>query len=370
MDKELTIAVLPGDGIGIEVIEASLQVMDAVARRIPQARLQYQWLDAGAAHYQASGEALPAATLSACEQADAILLGAMGLPDVRYDNGTEISPQLDIRDHFELYAGVRPIRACAGLPGVLADPRAAQIDLVLVREQTEGLFFDRGKRRIENGVAYDTMAISERGTRRVSEYAFRLAARRGARPGADKPRVTVVDKANVLGSMAWFREIFMRVAADHPGVQADAAYIDATALNLVRQPWQFDVMVTENQFGDILSDLCAALIGGMGMAPSADIGERHAMFQPAHGSAPDIAGRGIANPTATLLSVAMMLDWLADTHRLPALASAADLLDRAVRQAFAGGKLLPGEFGGKAGTAQIASAVAEQVAGLPLRDAA
>ena len=366
MSAGLRVAVLPGDGIGEEVMESSRQVIQHIEARLPDARLTLESYPAGAAHYQKTGESLPDETLRACEQADAVLLGAMGMPDIRYKDGTEIAPQLDIRDHFQLYAGVRPIRTLPGLPLVLSDPRAAQIDMVLVREQTEGLFFTRGKARIEDGVAYDTMAISEKGARRVSDYAFRLAQRRGPRAGADKPRLTLVDKANVLGSMAFFRDIFLNVSTDYASVEADCAYVDATALNLVRKPWDLDVMVTENQFGDILSDLCAALIGGMGMAPSADIGDEHAMFQPAHGSAPDIAGQGIANPTATLLSVAMMYDWLGDKHGQPAMVTAGKLLQDAVDQAFAGGQLVPGEFGGSANTAALTQAICSQVDALPV----
>jgi 3-isopropylmalate dehydrogenase len=238
--------------------------------------------------------------------------------------------------------------------------------MLLIREQTEGLFYDRGKTVIENGVAFDRMAISEAGASRISEYAFHAAKRRGAKPGAPKARVTLVDKANVLGSMAYFREIFLKIGQSHSDVDADCAYVDATALNLVRKPWEMDVMVTENQFGDILSDLCAALIGGMGMAPSADIGDKHAMFQPAHGSAPDIAGQGIANPVATILSVAMMYDWLGDKHNETAFVQAGDLIYQAVDAAFAGGDLLPTEFGGKANTAAIVAAVNAQIEKLPI----
>ncbi len=361
MSAELRIAVLSGDGIGSEVISAAKQVMGRIELRLPAAALHLEHHDAGAGHYQRVGESLPVTSLKACETADAILLGAMGLPDIRYQDGTEIAPQLDIRDHFQLYAGVRPIRTLPGLPLVLSDPRAANIDMVLVREQTEGLFYSRGKTRIEDGVAYDTMAISEKGARRVCEYAYRLAVRRGPRVGADSARLTLVDKANVLGSMAYFREIFLDVGNAFPSVAHDCAYVDATALNLVRKPWDLDVMVTENQFGDILSDLCAGLIGGMGMAPSADIGETHAMFQPAHGSAPDIAGQGNANPIATLLSVAMMYDWLGDKHGSTDLVSAGKLMQDAISQIFAGGNLRPMEFGGLANTADIVTAVCAQV---------
>ncbi len=169
--------------------------------------------------------------------------------------------------------------------------------------------------------------------------------------------MTCVDKANVFVSMAFFRKVFDEVASRHPGIAADHHYVDATALDLVRKPWSFDVMVTENMYGDILSDQAAALIGGMGMAPSADVGHDHGLFQPCHGSAPDIAGQGKANPTATILSAAMMLDWLAERSGNEALATAAGKLERAVDAVFASGRVRPYELGGKDGTAAIRDAV-------------
>lgn len=357
------IALLPGDGIGIEVCDAVRHVAGALQARFPDAALEWELLPAGAGHYRDTGEALPEATVTACEHADAIFLGAMGLPEVRYPDGTEISPQLDLRERFDLYAGVRPIRALPGIAPTLADPRAARIDLVLVREQTEGLFHDRRGTRIDGEGASDTLRVTAAGTRRISRFAFDLAARRAAAGRGAK--VTLVDKANVLGSMAYMRRHFLDVAREHPDLQAECAYVDATALNLVRRPWTLDVLVTENQFGDILSDLCAALVGGMGLAPSADIGEMHAMFQPAHGSAPDIAGRGVANPTAALLSAAMMLDWLGLRTSRAAMCAAAAHLEQAVEGAFADGRLRPAEFGGPAGTREIAEAVAARIAAMP-----
>ena len=350
------IALLPGDGIGAEVCEAVQVVTDAVQRLLPDSALAWQTLPAGAAHYRDHGEALPESTFEACASADAIYLGAMGLPEVRYADGTEISPQLDLRERLDLFAGVRPIRALPGIPATLADARAGGIDLVLVREQTEGLFHDRRGTRVDEQGATDTLFVSAAGARRISRFAFELAARRRAMGRGS--RVTLVDKANVLGSMAYMRARFSEVAAEFGEIAHDFAYIDAAALNLVRKPWSFDVMVTENQFGDILSDLCAALVGGMGLAPSGDIGERHAMFQPAHGSAPDIAGRGVANPTAAILSAAMMLDWLADRPGRESMRAAARMIEAAVDSAFADGRLMPGEFGGDAGTMRVAEAVA------------
>ena len=350
------VAVLAGDGIGPEVTAVCIDLLAAVQASAGGFDLQYEHLDAGAAHYQRTGTAMSDDTLQRAGAADAILLGAMGLPAVRYDDGTEISPQLDLREKLDLYAGVRPIRTMPGLPVPLADPRARDLDLVLVRESTEGLFAARGNTAMTgDDVARDTMVISRKASERVVDFALRLAERRKT---AGKPgRLTCVDKANVLGSFAFFRRIFDERAKAHPDVTTDHCYVDACGLTLVKQPWVFDVLVTENMFGDILSDVGAALMGGMGMAASADIGDTRAVFQPAHGSAPDIMGQGKANPTAMFLSAGMMLDWLGTQHGNEGCARGARIIDDAVRAAYAGGALVPTELGGDAGTATIASAV-------------
>jgi len=355
---DYSIAVLPGDGIGPEVMAASLAVLNALQSRIGR-RFVFTTHPAGAQHYVDSGDALPQATLAACRAAHAILFGAMGLPHVRAKDGTEIIPQLDIRFALDLYAGVRPIRSFAGLPGPLADARAAQIDMVLVRENTEGLFYARDRGRMEgegeSEAAFDTMKISRTGTARVCDFALNLARRR--KEQGKLGHVTSVDKANVFTSMAFWRKVFEERASAFPDVSTDSAYVDAVALNLVMKPWAYDVLVTENMFGDILSDLIAAFAGGMGMAPSADIGDKYALFQPAHGTAPDIAGKGIANPSAMLLSAVMMLDWLSEKHADPALADGARAIEMAMQRSFAGGRVRPREFGGTSSTADIVHAV-------------
>ena len=349
MNPQYRICVLPGDGIGVDVIEATIPVLEKVQQGFS---LTFNSYPGGAKHYKRTGDALPDATFEAAKSADAILFGAMGWPEIRYPDGTEIAPQLDLRFRLELYAGVRPARAIPGIPLPLADPRAKDIDLVVIRESTEGLFASRGKGVVEGDrEARDTMVITRRGSERVHEFSFRLAARRR------KKMVTCVDKANVFASMAFFRKIFDEVAQRHPGVKARHHYIDATALDLVRRPWDFDVLVTENMFGDIISDQTAGLVGGMGMAPSADVGDTHGLFQPCHGSAPDIAGQGKANPAATILSAAMMLDWLAERSGNDAPATAARRIEKAVDQVFASRKTLPFEFGGNAGTNAIRDAV-------------
>jgi 3-isopropylmalate dehydrogenase len=319
-DKSFRIVVLPGDGIGVEVMAAAIETLDRLLARIGGFKLAYEQHRAGAELYRETGVDLPEPVWKVCREADAILFGSMGLPDVRFPDGTEIAPQLTLRGDLDLYAGVRPIRALPGTRLPLADPRAAEIDFVLVREQSEGWFYGRyhpevGPRSTADE-AYDIGRTTRRGSERLFDFAFRLAERRRAR-NPKKGRVTCVDKSNVHRSLALFHRVFWERAKDHPAITADHAYVDAMALNLVRKPWEYDVLPTENQFGDILSDLGAALIGGMGMAPSGDIGDEHGLFQPAHGTAPDIAGKGLANPTAMILSAAMMLDWLGERHRVP-----------------------------------------------------
>jgi 3-isopropylmalate dehydrogenase len=349
LKREFDICVLAGDGIGVEVIEAAIPVLEKLQQGFS---LNLRSYPAGAHHYKKTGEALPETTFAAAKKADAILFGAMGWPEIRYPDGTEIAPQLDLRFRLELYAGVRPARAIPGIPLPLADPRAKHIDLVVIRESTEGLFASRGKGVVQaDREARDTMVITRRGSERVHEFAFRLAARR------KKRLVTCVDKANVFASMAFFRKVFDEVAVRHPGIEARRHYIDATALDLVRKPWEFDVIVTENMFGDILSDQAAALIGGMGMAPSGDIGDEHAVFQPCHGSAPDIHGQGKANPTACILSAAMMLDWLGERSGNETLSAAARRIERAADEVFSSRKIVPFDFGGTAGTRAIGDAV-------------
>jgi 3-isopropylmalate dehydrogenase len=245
----------------------------------------------------------------------------------------------------------------------LADARAADLDLVIIRESTEGLFYsaavhDRSPVEGDPGAPTaisDIMRISAGTTRKLHDFAFRLAARRQQR--GRRARLTCVDKANVFKSQAFFRSIFDEVAQDHPDIETSYSYVDAMALDMVRQPWEFDVMVMENMFGDILSDLAGGLVGGMGMAACGEIGDANALFQPAHGSAPDIAGQDRANPLAAILSGAMMLDYLADRCDLPAYAVAAGRIEDAVASGFAAHDLRPMEFGGDMGTSAMTNAV-------------
>ena len=351
------IAVLPGDGIGIEVMEPCLAVLESAVKRVGGIRLAFDRQRAGALCYRDTGVALPKAALDAVRSADATLLGAMGWPEIRQADGTEIAPQLDLRSEFGLYAGVRPVKTLPGMPPVLADDRARSLDFVVVRESTEGLFASRGKGTISgDSEARDTMVITRGACERLFDFSFSLARARQASGG--KGRVTCVDKANVFTSLAFFRKVFDERAALNPDIEAEHAYVDATALFMVRKPWDLDVLVTENMFGDILSDLGAGLMGGMGFAPSADIGKRHAVFQPCHGTAPDIAGQDKANPTAMFLSAAMMLEWLGEKHGVPQAAAAGALIRGAVDKAFESGAR-PFEVGGRDGMTTMTRRILE-----------
>ncbi len=358
MTATFRIAAMAGDGIGPEVTEAALAVLDAVQARYQSLSFEVTDAPAGAGHYLETGTSLPESTLRTADEADAVLLAAMGLPDVRLPDGTEISPQIELRQEFGLYAGVRPIRFLEGMQSPLADPRAQDLDFIILRESTEGLFHAFGNVEMDGDrAARDTMQITRETSEKLFRFAFDLAAKRKAAGG--QGAVTCVDKANVLGSLAFFRKVFDEEAARRPDLEARRAYVDAAALMMVNRPWEFDVIVTENMFGDILSDLGAALIGGLGAAPSADIGDSHAVFQPCHGTAPDIAGQGRANPTAMILSLAMMLDWLGEKFGEDDCRAAAAAVEQAVSAGYAQGTIRPPETGGDTGTAEIARAVVE-----------
>jgi 3-isopropylmalate dehydrogenase len=353
-NNALHIAVLGGDGIGPEVMAPALEVLRKIEAK-SDLKFRFTEAPAGAVNYRETGKSMPDSTVKLCDEADAILLGACGLPSVRYPDNTEIMPQVELRFHFDLYAGVRPARLIPGVPSPIVGADQRGIDLVVIRESTEGLFASMGKGVVTENEARETLVITRKTSERLFEFSFRLAERRKVR-GRVGGGLTCVDKANVFKAFAFFRQMFDDAAKRHPDVKTDRLYVDACSAMLVKRPWDFDVMVMENMFGDILSDLTAGLIGGMGMAPSADIGDRHAVFQPCHGTAPDIVGQGKANPTAMILSAAMMLDWLADKHGLESAAEAAESIERAVDKAYAGG-IKPMEFGGSSGTADVASAV-------------
>src|ERR1700760_1885042 len=242
----LHIAVLPGDGIGPEVMAPALEVLRKIEAK-SDLKFRFTEAPAGANHYRETGKSMPDSTVKLCEEADAILLGACGLPSVRYPDNTEIMPQVELRFHFDLYAGVRPCRLIPGVPSPIVGAAERGIDLVVIRESTEGLFASMGKGVVTNDEARETLLITRKTSTRLFDFSFRLAERRKSRgkPG----KLACVDKANAFKAYAFFRAMFDECAARHAGVATERFYVDACSAMLVRKPWDFDVLVMENMFG-------------------------------------------------------------------------------------------------------------------------
>ncbi len=355
----IKIAVFEGDGIGPEIMAPTLDLLSLVASTSDAFGFDFVTLPAGAGHYRDHGVALPDASVASAKSCDAILLSAMGLPDVRYPDGTECVPQVEIRMALGLYAGVRPVFVQPGQDAPLRSEKVSEIDFVIVRESTEGLFSPKVKsQKFGDEEAHETMVITREVSEKLFDFAFKLAASR-KKSGRGNGTVTCVDKANVFPALAFFRKIFFERAELFPDMRAEAAYVDAMALWMVQRPWDFDVLVTENMFGDILSDLGAGIMGSLGLAPSADIGDEDAVFQPCHGTAPDIAGKAIANPMAMILSASMMLEWLAETEGSEALLAAGQTLRHAVSDVLVAKSVLTPDLGGTSSTNEVAAAVGE-----------
>ena len=319
-----TIAVIPGDGIGPEIIAVASTILTTVAEMDGFA-LKLVEYEAGAGAYQKYGNALPAETLEGCRQADAILKGPTGLPHVRLPDGTEAGVLGGhLRNGLDLYVNLRPIKLYPNVPTALANRQPGEIDWVMVRENTEGLYASRGNGVVASSgqAVTDTLMITRLGAERIIRYAFEEARRRDG-----KKRVACVDKSNVLRSFAFFRQIFKDTAQNYPDIEPDYLYVDAAAQALVLEPDRFDVIVTENLFGDILSDLGGATVGGIGVCAGANIGDNYAYFEAVHGSAPSLAGTDRANPLAIILAAGLMLNYLGQPK-------AAARIEQAVEQAF------------------------------------
>ena len=363
MNETCNIATFKGDGIGPDVINSAIEIIEKASNAVGGLNFEWNFIKAGAAYYKETGKDVEDDGEKKAEQSDAIFLGAIGLPSIRKDDGTEIAPHLRFREVFNLYAGVRPVKAYKNTPQRLSNKNAEKIDLVVLRECTEGLFYtaavhNRNKIANNNEVE-DIMRITRNTTTRLHNFAFKLAEKRKQKGKIGK--VTCVDKANVFKSQALFRKIFNEIKDDFPNIEADTCYVDAMALNLIRQPWDYDVMVMENIFGDILSDLGGGLVGGMGMASCGEIGDNHGLFQPAHGSAPDIMGKNKANPLATILSGSMMLEYLADKKNCPQANEAALIIENAIEEGFNKNLLRPFEFGGDMSTTEITSQILDLI---------
>ena len=357
------IAVVLGDGIGPEVCRSAIEVLEtALGSKEILTLVEYP---AGANHYLETGEAFPESSFEGCKRADAVLHGAAGIPGVTYPDGTEAGLDfgLQLRFRLDLYANIRPIRLLPGIESPLRRFEPGQIDYVILRENTEGLYSARGGGNVVRGeIATDTLVMTRKGIERIVRKAFELARGRNGAPRDGKRRVTVCDKANVLRSYAFFRDVATKVARDYPDIELDFCLVDAMTVHLVHRPDFYDVIVTENMFGDIISDLGAATVGSMGMSPTAEIGDSNGFFQAAHGSAPDIAGQGVANPLGTILAGGLMLRWLGERHGHNALVEANRRIETVVDDLLAKGAMLTPDLGGKATTRAVTDAVCRGLA--------
>ncbi len=363
MPRKYKIAVIPGDGIGPEVVSEAVRVLRACEEAVPGLRLSLETYEAGARYYAKSGrkDEWEPGLFEACQKADAILMGAVGLPSITYSNGRPVGAKVvfGLRTGLDLYANVRPVRLLDGVESPFRSKASKDIDFVIVRENTEDLYAQiqgvlaRGGLE-ETGV--DVRIITSKGSERVVRYSFNLALKRRGAPGDGRKRVTCVDKSNVLRGDRLFRSVFDKVGRFFPRIQRDYAYVDAMCQWMIRRPEKYDVVVTTNMFGDILSELGAALQGGLGMAPSANIGDFYAMFEPVHSSAPEMAGRNRANPIAAIMSGRMMLEWLGESRKDSKMKTAARLIDKAVKRTVKERRVLTYDLGGRASTRKVGGA--------------
>lgn len=334
MSQKITI--IKGDGIGPEIMDATLSVLEAL-----NVGFEYDYKLAGMAALDSEGDLLPEDTLNNISQNKVCLKGPLTTPVGKGFSSINVA----LRRHFKLYANIRPVIT---FPGTKA--RYENIDIITVRENTEGAYRSEGQTiNAEKTIAESKIVVTRQACENIVDYAFNMAEKAG------RKKVTAVHKANIMKTTSGlFLEVAEQIAGSYPNIEFNTLIVDNTCMQLVMNPEQFDVIVTTNLFGDIISDLCAGLVGGLGMAPGANVGENGAIFEAVHGSAPDIAGRKIANPTALILAAAMMLEHLGMPEK-------ANQLRQAVRNTLLSKDRLTGDLGGRAYTADFAQAVIERL---------
>ncbi|MCJ8217434.1 isocitrate dehydrogenase [Aeromonas veronii] len=330
------ITVIPGDGIGPSIIESAIQILTHAG-----CDFEYEYADAGLVALEKHGELLPQATLELIEKNKVSLKGPLTTPV----GGGFTSINVSLRKKFNLYANVRPVISFKGTRS-----RYDNIDIITVRENTEGMYSGAGQKRSDDNKSAEAMSIITReGAERIVKFAFELARQEG------RKKVTIIHKANILKSTSGlFLEVAREIASHYPDIQSEEMIVDAACMNLVMYPERFDVMVTTNLFGDILSDLCAGLVGGLGMAPGANIGDGAAIFEAVHGSAPDIAGKNIANPTSVILASIQMLEYLGMQDK-------AERIREAVRATIESGDRVTRDLGGTASTSEFTQAIIDRL---------
>ncbi|MCS3831596.1 isocitrate dehydrogenase (NAD+) [Aeromonas veronii] len=330
------ITVIPGDGIGPSIIESAIQILTHAG-----CDFEYEYADAGLVALEKHGELLPQATLDLIEKNKVSLKGPLTTPV----GGGFTSINVSLRKKFNLYANVRPVISFKGTRS-----RYDNIDIITVRENTEGMYSGAGQKRSDDNKSAEAMSIITReGAERIVKFAFELARQEG------RKKVNIIHKANILKSTSGlFLEVAREIASHYPDIQSEEMIVDAACMNLVMYPERFDVMVTTNLFGDILSDLCAGLVGGLGMAPGANIGDGAAIFEAVHGSAPDIAGKNIANPTSVILASIQMLEYLGMQDK-------AERIREAVRATIESGDRVTRDLGGTASTSEFTQAIIDRL---------
>ncbi len=377
--RKYRIAVVPGDGIGKEVVPQAVRVARAAMESVKGLGLEFVDIEAGGEYYlKTNQEWSEESEEFVKKEADATLLGAVGALDkhgntVRLPDGNLAGYHvvIGLRFDLDLYANVRPVKLWEGVPTPLAGKSHRDVDMVILRENTEGLYAPvRGtlKRGGKPEIAIDTRVITRKASTKIIERAFNTAEKRNGRPLDNTRMVTCVDKSNLLAGCRLFRSVFDEVANKHPSIKKDYAYVDAWTQWCIRRPENFDVVVAPNAFGDIITDLGAAIQGGLGMAPAGNIGDSKGVFEPVHGSAPRHYGENTANPIAAILAASMMLDWLGDQHSDDHCKQAAQLIEEAVASVLRDGKirtydLCVGEWKQvkPSSTTQVADAIIETI---------
>lgn len=364
MTRKYKIVVLPGDGIAREVIPEAVKVLKAAEDTVSGVNMEFIEFECGFEYYKKHREPWSSDARSAVKKSDAILYGAVGLPGVE---GLEHIVYIHriLRRDLDLYANVRPVKLRQGINCPLAGKKSGDIDFVFVREGTEGLYTQmRGvlERSRVKEVATDVKIVTREGSKRVIKYAFELCKNRGkGAPSNGRLRVTCVDKSTVLSSCALFREVFKEIGEGYPDIEKDYALVDAFMQWLIRKPEYYNVVVSTNLFGDIITDMTAVFQGGLGMTASAEIGDKYGMFRPAHGTAPSHYGKFEANPIAAILSAQLMMEWLAGKHNDNAAKEAAERIDKSVDMTLKEGRVKTYDLGGSSKTYKVGNEIAKKV---------
>ena len=386
---DYSVVLLPGDGTGPEVINQAKKVMDLIGNKT-SIGFNYETIECGGKHFLDTGKEWEEGSFERCKNADSMLLGAIGWPGALRENGDLAGGEvvLGLRSGLDLYANVRPVKLFNGVQHKIHGKfksvwDSKNVDMCILRENTEGLYYgalQRSRARttgekffesppldfpgLSGEIAWDPRVISEKGSKRIISKAFEISSKRTGAPSDGKSRVTCVDKSNVARGCQLFRKIFDDIASGNPNIETNYAYIDAFTMWLIRNPEEFDVVVTSNMFGDIATDLGSVLQGGMGMAASGNIGDNHGLFEPVHGSSPKYAGKNIVNPIATINSLQMMLEWLGEKHNDKLLTEIGSVVTSAVSEQIKEGKMMTYDLGGSATTSDVGDDLVRRISNL------